>query len=251
MKLKIKSNHKKLKITGITLLIILVTLVGAFCFYISDYSKAQEEAITAMENSSITVIKFDNGVAFGDTNAQSGFIFYPGGKVEYSAYAPLLQKIAGPDVFCILVKMPFNLAVFDSDAAADIMPMFPEIKHWFIGGHSLGGAMAADYASKNSEEFDGLILLGAYSATDLASSKLAVISVYGSEDTVLNLESFDKGRDFMPTDYKEIFIEGGNHAQFGDYGLQKGDGVALITADKQREITSAAINEFIKNDEIK
>lgn len=241
---KNKKKHRIVKITAICLLITALLCAAAFFIYVSDYSRAQEEAVTAMTESGIIITEFEGGIAFGDTNAKNGFIFYPGGKVEYTAYAPLLRSIADENIFCVMVKMPYNLAVFDGDSAANILPLFPEVEHWYIGGHSLGGVMAADYADKNSNDFKGLILLASYPAADMSDCSFGVLSIYGSEDTVLNKDEFIKSRSLMPPDYEEICIEGGNHAQFGDYGLQEGDQAALISASEQRKITTEAIIKF-------
>ena len=105
--------------------------------------------------------------------------------MEHTAYAPLMKELAEKDILCVLVKMPFHLAVFDINAADGIREQFPEIKSWYIGGHSLGGSMAASYVSKHTEDFEGLVLLAAYSTEDLSDSGLKVLSVYGSEDGVL------------------------------------------------------------------
>ncbi len=181
---------------------------------------------------------------FVPENPQAGIIFYPGGKVEYTAYAPLMQKLAEEDILCIVPKMPLNLAVLDVDAAEDIMKQYPEIDKWYIGGHSLGGSMAASYAAENPENFEGLLLLAAYSTEDLSDTSMDVYSVYGSEDLVLNMEKYEEYRSNLPEDVYELIIEGGNHAGFGSYGAQEGDGEAAITASAQIE---AAVNFFTNN----
>ena len=243
---KRKRKRKIGRIIFIVLLVLLGFSTGAFFLYTADYSRAQETALEAMAGTEVTT--FDGGMAFGASDATEGFVFYPGGKVEYSAYAPLMQKLAAEKVFCVILKMPFNLAVFDTAAAADIPEKFPEVKQWYIGGHSLGGVMAADYAAKHSQEFAGLILLASYPASDISDSGLKVLSIYGSEDRVLNLEKYNESKSLLPTDYQELCIEGGNHGQFGDYGLQDGDGTATITAAKQWEITAQTILGFIRED---
>ena len=136
---------------------------------------------------------------------------------------------------CILVDMPFRMAFFDVDAAEDIFPDFPEIEHWYIGGHSLGGSMASAFASDHEEDLDGLILLGAYVYGDYPTQK--ALTIYGS----LNTSVGEK------VDYSDnvVVIEGGNHAQFGNYGPQRGDAEVLISAEEQQEISADAIEEFI------
>ena len=145
----------------------------------------------------------------------------------------------------MLVKMPCNLAVLNMNAAEGIAKQFPQIERWYIGGHSLGGAMAASYASKHSDTLNGLVLLAAYSTTDLTDTSLAVLSVYGSEDGVLNQEKYEGYRDNFPENTKESILQGGCHAYFGSYGAQDGDSIPTITNEKQIRITADEIAQWI------
>ena len=147
---------------------------------------------------------------------------------------------------CAVVDMPFNLAVFDVDRASLVLDKYPEIENWYIGGHSLGGAMAASYVSKNSDIFSGLILLGAYSTSDLSKTSLKVISIYGSEDKVLNAEKYLEYKSNLPADFTEEVIAGGCHAYFGMYGAQEGDGEPAISNVEQIKITTDAIVKLVE-----
>lgn len=178
----------------------------------------------------------------------AGLIFYPGGKVEYTAYAPLLHSLAEQGVLCVLVRMPCNLAVLNIDAADGIQEEFPGIENWYIGGHSLGGSMAASYAAEHAEDYKGLILLAAYAAEDIGQSRLKVISVYGDKDGVLDMEKYTDNLKNLPEDMEEHIIEGGCHAQYGSYGTQKGDGIPQISGKEQMEITAGLIIEWIGQD---
>lgn len=182
---------------------------------------------------------------FGSDEADAGLIFYPGGKVEYTAYIPLMEQLAARGIFCVLVEMPFHLAVLDSDAAEGIPARYPQIEHWYIGGHSLGGAMAASYLSKSGEDFEGLVLLGAYSTADLSAADVSVLSVYGSEDMVLDREKYEQNRKNLPEVFQELVIDGGCHAYFGMYGAQEGDGTPTITNEEQITLTAEAIADVI------
>jgi len=176
----------------------------------------------------------------------AGMIFYPGGLVDHAAYAPLMQGFAKEGYFCALVKMPFGLAVFDTNAAKDVKEAHPEISHWIIGGHSLGGAMAAKYAAIS--DFDGLFLLAAYTTTDMSDKDIPVVSVYGDADGVLNMDDYAANKSNLPADTVECVIKGGNHSQFGSYGLQEGDGEAGIPAEKQRTQTVRLVLDNIDAD---
>ena len=235
--MKKQANRKSWK--GITLIIILALAAGCV-FYISDYYRALPEALAVVtepaEGITVTEVKNDH-IVFAPENAMAGLIFYPGGKVQYEAYAPLMEALAEEGILCVLLHMPANLAVLDMNAAEGITAEYPDIEKWYIGGHSLGGSMAASYAAKNTEELEGVILLASYSTAALQNSGLEVVSIYGSNDGVLNLEKYDKYRENLPEDFKEEVIEGGNHAYFGKYGFQEGDGEATITNEIQIETT--------------
>ena len=132
-------------------------------------------------------------------------------------------------------------AVLNRNAADSIPERFSEVTDWYIGGHSLGGAMAASYAAKHTDELDGLVLLAAYSTADLTDSGLRVYSTYGSEDGVLNREKYEADRTNLPQDTTETVIDGGCHAGFGSYGAQKGDGTPTISAEEQQRQTADAL----------
>lgn len=237
---------KKTKIAlGIILALLIAVGVGT-AVYLSDYYRADEAAAEAMRETSTVQVTQDGDVTwFIPENATAGLIFYPGGKVEHTAYAPLMQLCAEKGIACALVKMPGNLAVFDPSAAEGLTQAHPEITHWYIGGHSLGGAMAAKYAAAHSDELDGLILLAAYSTEELTQTKLRVLSVYGSCDGVLNRESYAENRSNLPQDFTERIIEGGCHAYFGSYGAQDGDGTPTISRHEQLELTVQYIAELV------
>lgn len=230
----------------IIIFIILATAIIACGLYVNDYYHASEDAIAAFSPMSTTAIidveKLDDDtVIYIPKNATKGLIFYPGGKVEYTAYEPLMKELASEGVMCVLIEMPFNLAILDTDAADGIIEMYPEIKEWYIGGHSLGGSAASMYLEDNFEKFDGLILLGSYSTSDLSKIDIKVLSIYGSEDRVMNYENYKENIVNLPDDFKEVIIEGGCHAYFGMYGDQEGDGVATISNEEQIYITADEI----------
>lgn len=238
-------KSKKILIVIICVFVTVAVVTGAMGIYLGDYYEAQidSQAVFAPANS-LTVTTLDNGnVVFMPENPKGGLVFYPGGKVEHMAYAPLMEACASEGIACVLVQMPFNLAVFDIDAADGIIDMYPEIENWYIGGHSLGGSMAASYISENPDEFNGLVLLGSYSTADLSDSGIDVLSVYGSEDSVMNKEKYSECLSNLPADFTEVIIDGGCHAYFGMYGAQEGDGVPEISNAEQINKTADLIAE--------
>lgn len=227
------------KKTAAVFLTIMILFIAAFFIYTSIYYKAEDVAVNAL-NQDIKSGRAKEESQYillpSKTQTDTALIFYPGGKVEAAAYYPLLSKISDQGITCILVKMPFHLAVFNPAAADKIMKEIPDIKNWYIGGHSLGGAMASSYLASHPDSLNGLILLGAYPYGDIDTQKALVL--YGTMDGVLSREKIKGAADVIP-------IEGGNHAGFGNYGSQKGDGVALISEEDQQEISTDAILKFI------
>lgn len=237
---------KRLKIIlAVCLAFLLLLGVGSYA-YVADYYHADEAAVAAMAYQADEVqIKEDGNVTwFVPQEPTAGLIFYPGGKVEHTAYAPLLRACAEKGILCALVRMPGNLAVLDANAADGLPEKHPEITGWYIAGHSLGGAMAANYAAAHSDDYSGLILLAAYSTKDLTRTPLRVLSVYGSEDGVMNRDSYKRNRANLPADTTEVILEGGCHAQFGSYGAQDGDGTPTISREEQIRQTVDAIAAF-------
>lgn len=239
---------KKTRNIILTFLISLFLIGGGAYRYLSDSYSPGEDAVVALNSTDEVQVEVkEEYTAFVPIEKieKVGLIFYQGGKVEEDTYAPLLKKIAEEGIPSYLAKMPFNLAVLDSDAANQIIEEETEIKDWFLAGHSLGGAMAANYAGDHPDDLEGLILLAAYSSVDLSEEDLSVLSIYGKEDEVLNMEKYEENQSFIPQTEERI-IEGGNHAQFGDYGKQNGDGKADISARSQLDESVQVIQRFIK-----
>lgn len=228
---------KKLRIALGIVVLLLALCAGAFFWYVSDYYRAEDVALDVLAQDSGLSVQDNLTVLSPSVPSDTAIIFYPGAKVEAEAYLPLLEQIKQTGVTCILVHMPFRMAIFDANAAEDVMEQFPEIQHWYMAGHSMGGAMASQFASRHQDEIDGLILLGAYIYGDYPDEK--TLTVYGS----LNQSVEDH------IDYTEniVEIEGGNHAQFGNYGPQKGDLPATISAAEQQAQTVDAISDFMRS----
>ena len=245
-----KTKHPKRKIALIAALAVLICCVGGCFLYLNDYYRASEEVNEYFEkDGSVSISDIDSGLYLDGPGTENALIFYPGAKVEYTAYVPLMYELAENGVDVFIIKMPCNLALFGINKADDIMSEY-SYEHVYLGGHSLGGAMAAVYAAKHADstELDGLVLLAAYPTKSLAESDLRVLTIYGSEDQVLSMEKIEAGRSLMPANATETVIEGGNHAQFGCYGEQKGDGTATISAEEQWKQTTTAILEMIESE---
>ena len=243
MKQLSKSQRNAVIIMTVTIIAAIVVFV--WVNYANDYYRATTTAQKALlGNEKIEVIEEKGYYLFTTKSSEKeesvqrpekGIVFYPGGKVEETAYAPLLLELAETGYEVYLVKMPAKLAIFGMNAAADIMENAAHIKEWTMMGHSLGGAMAASFSASHDEEVDVLVLLAAYSTEDLSDLEIDVYSIYGSEDKVLNMEKYGEYEENLPDDAKELIIDGGNHANYAHYGNQAGDGEATITREEQQE----------------
>lgn len=229
------SRRKKWLVAGGMILLVLAILAGVFFWYVSDYYRAEDAALEILAQDSGITVQDNLTMLSPAAHTDTAMIFYPGAKVEAEAYLPLLDQIRQTGITCILVHMPFHMAIFDTNAAEDVIDQFPAFQHWYIAGHSMGGAMASQFASDHPDQIDGLILMGAYIYGDYPAEK--TLTIYGS----LNQSVEDQ------IDYTEniVEIEGGNHAQFGNYGPQKGDLPAAISAEEQQKQTVAAIEAFL------
>lgn len=242
------ANSKRFrKRLALCLLALVLLSAIASAVYLSSYYPASESAMRELETNedSVTIRISKDRIDFIPDEPTAGIIFYPGGKVQFEAYVPLLKALAEKNILCVMPKMPGNLAVLDMDAAEGIREVYPQIQDWYLAGHSLGGAVAAEYLFDHSAGYRGLILLAAYSDKDLTDTSLRVLTIYGSEDCVLNREKLERCRSNLPEDSAEIEIEGGCHAYFGSYGAQDGDGIPAISREEQISKTVQYISDWI------
>ncbi len=227
--------------------ILLTVAVGGFLGW-AKFSTAgpQPEAMAALVSTDEVEVSTDKWLVFSPkhTTPSTGFIFYPGGLVDPRAYALLAQEIAAEGYLVAIVPMPLNLAVFGSGKATDVIKSFPKIDTWAIGGHSLGGTMASRYTQQNPTQVSGLALWAAFppEGNDLSQRDLLATSIYGTRDGLVSAEEIEASRLLLPADTQFRAIEGGNHAQFGWYGPQKGDLPATIShADQQGQIVDGTV----------
>ncbi len=241
------------KSVRIVLIILGVLLASAAAFVVWGEAAARPmpEALSALQSDAQVTVSSDRWLTFSPVAAQpdTGLVLYPGGRVDYRAYAPAAHQIAAQGYLVVLVDMPLNFAVFDAEAAARVLAAFPQITHWAVGGHSLGGAMAANFAMKNPNAVDGLVLWASYPASsdNLSASGLRVLSVYSEYDGLTTGEDIDASRLLLPADTQWVRISGGNHAQFGWYGDQAGDNPAVISRQEQQELVIASTVELLGN----
>ncbi len=185
-----------------------------------------------------------NNIYIPSKNNLKGIIVYPGGLVDPLSYSLLCAEMAKTGYTCVIVSMPFNLAIFGINKAFEIMEEFKYIKSWAIVGHSLGGSIGCRFVENYSFAIDSLFLLGAYCDVDISKLSTKVISIFGSEDKILNINLYNIFKKNLPSNFVERILEGGNHSFFGTYGLQKGDGNAILSNEDQIFQTVKIINQY-------
>ncbi len=229
-------------------LIIVLAVVGGWA-YVALSGRPMPEAVAAMQSDDKVRVTTDRWLAFEPTHdvRPVGFIFYPGAFVHPEAYAPAARALAEQGYPTVIVPMPLNLAVLAPNRAKEVIAAYPEIPRWVVGGHSLGGAMAARFMLENPDMVQGLALWAAYPAdTDsLAEYSVAVSSIYGTLDGLATPAKIEASKKLLPESTRYVGIEGGNHAQFGWYGPQRGDNPATISREEQQAAVVAATAELL------
>ena len=231
-----KSWPKPTKVRRFIGFFLVFYILGALAYF-GRYSHATDEALLFMESDDkVAVSKEGSTYFFNGPGETAALVFYPGAKVEAQAYAHIMHDIAERGVDTFVVEMPLHMAFLGRNNAAGIITGHGGYEKWYVGGHSLGGAMAGVFVATHPDLVDGLLLLAAYSTAPV-SDDIDVVSVIGSNDTVVNMEEFNANKGNLPQDTIDVVIEGGNHAQYGDYGDQAGDSAASIDGDQQKHET--------------
>jgi hypothetical protein len=261
---------KKKRIRKVFLILAIVLVAGlaaafiGFKIYTSHYYVSDRQTIEGIEqeySEAVSSYSDDNRTVFlpKGKSPKAVIVFYPGGKVEYTAYSGLMYKIAAKGYICLLPRMPENLAFLDIDAADEFTGPNDEASlvadlDWYLAGHSLGGVAASKYLAgviegtegEQRHDFTGLILCASYTTDDFSDSDVRLLSVYASNDGVINKDNYNDSKSKWPADASEYVIEGGIHSYFGSYGIQSGDGVPAITNEEQLNLTADAIDQWIQ-----
>jgi predicted esterase len=233
---------------GLLILLLLVALVGVVGVrWLTSERKPLPEALAALDSDSLVEVTQEPWLTFAPTQStpDTGFIFYPGGRIDPQGYAPLMKSIASEDHLVIVPEMPLNIAAFHPNIADEIIAHYPEIGRWVIGGHSVGGTMAAQYTNTHREIVDGLVIWASYPAdnADLSGSDIPVALIYGSRDPRVNDSSVSERRPLLPGDTSYTRIDGGDHHQFGSYEIDPKDHHATIDrVPQQQQIIQATLN---------
>ena len=229
-------------------LILVIGVLGMLVWAETGTYPARDVALSALESTDRVTVAQGKWIEFTpEEETETGLIFYPGGLVEPTAYAPILRKIAEKGVLVVITPMPLNLAILDTGAANAVIDAYPDITTWILAGHSLGGASAAIFAENNPTRIDAIAFWDSYppDSADLSDSTLSALSIFGTTDNVPNTDNFDDKRHLVPASTEFVGIEGASHAQFGDYGPQKGDVVASISLAEQHDKVAEIMLDFI------
>jgi pimeloyl-ACP methyl ester carboxylesterase len=240
----------KLKLFSLILLIGFIIILAGFVFWAETPLGPMPEALAALQTDGAVRVVTDPWLEFWpqDRQPSGGVILYPGGRVDPRSYAPAARALAEAGYLAVIPPMPLNLAFFDAAAAADVIAAYPQIETWIVGGHSLGGVAAATFVAGNAGLADGLFFWASYPTGDAltGNTETAVTSIYGTNDGVTTLQDIDASRANLPANTRWVEIAGGNHAQFGWYGDQPGDGQAAISRPEQQEQVIAAMTEMLE-----
>lgn len=198
-----------------------------------------QDALAALNSDNLVEVTDEPWLTF-TPKAQpptTALIFYPGGRVDPRAYSSLLHTIAAEGYLVVVPSFPINMAVFDANEGDEIIAHYPEIEHWAIAGHSVGGTMAAQYTSKNPETIEGLAIWASYPAdsADLSDFDIPVLSIYGGNEITVTDEAVAERKHLLPADTVYIRIEGGDHHQFGSYLVPPADQLATTPRAEQHE----------------
>ncbi|MEO8611816.1 MAG: alpha/beta hydrolase [Chloroflexota bacterium] len=231
----------------LVVVILLVLGMVGFVVWAETPPAPMDEAQTALQSDAQVEVSTTQWIVFKPTDKEptTGLIFYPGGRVDDRSYAPQLHAIAEQGYLTVIVPMPLNLAIFGVNQANDVIKAFPQIKHWAIAGHSLGGSMAARFVQSNPTAVEGLVFWASYPDIDLSSLPVAVTSISGTKDGLSTPDKITSTAHFLPADTTFVVIDGGDHAQFGWYGPQAGDNPADISRDDQQIKTVQATVDLL------
>ena len=225
---------------------LLLALFAVWAFVAQGPSAEAEFALMGGLHHEVT--RAPEGWAFTpDEPPAAGVVLYPGAKIDPRSYAPLAADLAERGVLVVVTPMRFGLAVLSPDRADAAIAAHPEIETWVLVGHSLGGVAASGYVAASPDAVDGLVLLAAFPGPDddLSDLGLPVVSLLGTEDGIVHPAEYEAAKSRLPEDTVYGVVTGGDHAQFGSYGPQEGDGEATVSAVEQRAEAVEAVTGLL------
>lgn len=222
--------------------VLVLVVVGFLGWANTPMMGERPAAIEAWTDSAVQIRDAGDAVVMAPTGQASGegLVFIPGARVDPYAYLYKLSgAVAETGLTVVITKPTLNLAFFDTRPLSTFTSLAPDVDEWAVGGHSLGGVRACQLADDPAVK--RLILFGSYCANDLSQSGLAVLSIGGERDGLSTPAKIEGAAHLLPSDATFVEVPGMTHAQFGDYGLQPGDGTATISDDQARDAITAAL----------
>jgi len=245
---KLNRRQKYLWLGGLLVVLIALGVLGGR--WLAYERQPLPQATAALESDAAVSVALTPWLTFTpqDAPVTTGFIFYPGGRISYLGYADLLRAIAAEGYLVVSPKMPLNIAATNPNAANAIIAAHTDIRYWVIGGHSVGGTMAAQYTSKHRDKIAGLVIWASYPAdsADLSALDIPIALIYGSLDPAANDAQVLPRRRLFPEDARFVRIEGGDHHQFGSYAIEPGDHHATISREAQHQQILAATLDVLR-----
>lgn len=246
------NRREVVRTTGFVAIVAFVVVIICFVVWTQAVMQGTRAAALAVwENDAVQITEVDGSIVMTPTDAAAepasgdGLVFIPGAKVDPYAYLGVLAGAVEDDGLTVVITKPtLNLAFFDTRPLSAFTAAAPGVDRWYVGGHSLGGVRACQLA--DDPAVSGLVLFGSYCANDLSGSDLAVLSLSGSDDGLSTPEKIADARHLLPADATFVEIDGANHASFGDYGVQPGDGTATIDHTKAHREITRALGTFLR-----
>ncbi len=242
-------KKKIFKYSILTIVILLVVSLSGILIWTNNTYKPSEELLELVQESDY--IKEGDFYVFEpkDKSNGKGIVMYPGALVEPLSYGYIANELAKQGYLVAIPDVNLNLSITENNKAEEFISNYSnKIQDWYVGGHSMGGVSATYFAEENQDIIDGVILLGSYPAksTDLSDNNQIVLSIYAENDGLTTLDDVEESKKNLPNDAIFAEIKGGNHAQFGMYGEQKGDNKAKISAKDQQDEIIKLIETYIK-----
>ena len=228
-------------------LVIVALIVAVFIFVRLNTYQPLPEATALLDEAHVE--ETEDWLKLSTDLTEARLVFYPGGLVEPVSYLPLFEPLTDEGFEIYIMKMPFNLAILNTDAIEELERHTSDDVPTYLSGHSLGGASALLYLAEEPDVIDGLVLLAAYPAggSDLSDVDFPVVSITAQHDGILDWVTYETNQSLLPKETTYSVIEGGNHANFGSYGKQDGDGNNTVSREEQQLRTRGIFTDLIGN----
>ena len=240
---------RRIRITGWTALTsLLVTAVSFLTWFHIVFAAERDATLEVFRDDRIQVSEADGSIVMQATEGAgtTGVLYFPGARVNPYSYLYPLSEIAASGVTVVIMDPLMNMALFDTRSIDELSLAAPQVSDWVLSGHSLGGVRACMLA--NHPDVVGLVLMGSYCANDISSTAIPVLQILASGDGLIDAEALKASAQLLPPSTQKITLEGANHASFGTYGEQPGDGIATLSRAEVREELTALLVRLLAGD---